>query len=93
MVRLIIGPETIKKDGLDRSTKSIVKRINRIENSSRFEILFLNGVDKGDIHYIIRHLLKILDIGLTIITQVDLDNVNDEVDFYGNKLKVTIKIT
>ncbi len=88
MVRIIIGPNPIKKEGLDRVTKSLVKQIYRLKNEDRCEILFLTGVTKGDIHFMMRHILKVLDMALTIMTQVDPDNIKD-----SDELEITIRVT
>ncbi len=88
MVRIIIGPEAIKKEGLDRVTKSLVKQIHKLTNESHCEVLFLTGVTKGDIHYMMRHVLRVLDMALTIMTQVTPDNIKD-----NKELEVTIRVT
>jgi hypothetical protein len=93
MIRIIIGPDPIKKEGLDRVTKSLVKQMHRLTNENRCEILFLTGVTKGDIHYMLRHILRVLDMALTIMTQVNLDNINEGVDQQGNELEVTVRVT
>ena len=93
MVRIIIGPDAIKKEGLDRVTKSIIKKIHKFSNENHCEVLFLTGVTKGDINYMIRHILRVLDMALTIMTRVDSDNIKDSVDHQGNELKVTLKVT
>ena len=92
MIRIIIGPDAIKKEGLDRVTKSIVKKMYTLTDENHCEILFLTGVTKGDIHYMMRHILKVLDMALTIMTQVNSDNIKDGVDHQGNELKVTIRV-
>ncbi|MDE0482001.1 MAG: hypothetical protein OXI67_05445 [Candidatus Poribacteria bacterium] len=88
MVRIIIGPEIIKKEGLDRVTKSLVKQIHRLTNEEHCEILFLTGVTKGDIHFLMRHILRVLDMPLTIMTQADPDNIKD-----SDELEITIRVT
>jgi len=88
MVRIIIGPNPIKKEGLDRVTKSLVKQIHRLTNEEHCEILFLTGVTKGDIHFLMRHILRVLDMPLTIMTQVNPDNIKD-----SDKLEITIRVT
>lgn len=88
MVRIIIGADPIKKDGLDRVTKSLVKQMHRHTNENHCEVLFLTGVTIGDIHYMMRHILRVLDMALTIKTQVNPDNIKG-----SNELKVTIKVT
>ncbi|MCE2402739.1 hypothetical protein J4G08_17880 [Candidatus Poribacteria bacterium] len=88
MIRIIIGPDPIKKDGLDRVTKSLVKQMHRLTNENYCEVLFLSGVTKGDIHYMMRHVLRILDMPLTIMTQVTPDNIKD-----SNELEITIRVT
>ncbi|RKU15988.1 hypothetical protein C6501_06025 [Candidatus Poribacteria bacterium] len=93
MIRIIIGPDPIKKDGLDRVTKSLVKQMHRLKNEKHCEVLFLTGVTTGDIHYMMRHILRILDMALTIMTQVNPDDINEGMDQQGNELKVTIKVT
>lgn len=93
MIRIVIGPDPIKKEGLDRVTKSLVKQMHRLKNENHCEVLFLTGVTTSDIHYMMRHILRILDMALTIMTQVTLDNINESVDIQGNELKVTIRVT
>ena len=88
MVRIIIGPDAIKKEGLDRVTKSIVKKFHTLSNENHCEVLFLTGVTIGDIHYMMRHVLRILDMPLTIMTQVTPDNIKD-----NKELEVTIRVT
>ncbi len=88
MVRIIIGPNPIKKEGLDRVTKSLVKQIHRLKNEDHCEILFLTGVTKGDIHFLMRHILRVLDMALTIMTQVTLDNIEN-----SDELEITIRVT
>lgn len=88
MVRIIIGPNPIKKEGLDRVTKSLVKQIHRLTNEDHCEILFLTGVTKGDIHFMMRHILRVLDMALTIMTQVNPDNIKD-----SDELEITIRVT
>lgn len=88
MVRIIIGPDQIKKEGLDRVTKSLVKQIHRLTNEEHCEILFLTGVTKGDIQFMLRHILRVLDMALTIMTQVDPDNIKD-----SDELEITIRVT
>lgn len=93
MIRIIISPDAMKKEGLDRVTKSIVKRLHKYTDSSHCEVLFLIGVEKGDIHYILRHILRILDIGLTIMTEVDSANIKRDVGIQGNEVEVTLRVT
>ena len=93
MIRIIIGPDAIKKDGLDRVTKSIVKQIHKLPAEDHCEVLFLIGVTKGDIHYMMRHILKVLDMALTIMTRVAPGDINEGVDLQGNELNVTVRIT
>lgn len=93
MIRIIIGPNPIKKEGLDRVTKSLVKQMHRLTNEEHCEVLFLTGVTTSDIHYMMRHVLRILDMALTIMTRVNADNINEGVDQQGNELKVTIRVT
>ena len=88
MVRIIIGPDPIKKEGLDRVTKSLVKQMHRLTNENHCEVLFLTGVTTGDIHYMMRHIFRVLDMALTIRTQVNPDNIKD-----SSELKITIKVT
>lgn len=88
MVRIIIGPDPIKKDGLDRVTKLLVKQMHRLADEDYCEVLFLTGVTKGDILFMLRHVLRVLDMALTIMTQVNPDNIKD-----SNELEVTIRIT
>ncbi|MDE0087526.1 MAG: hypothetical protein OXU23_17520 [Candidatus Poribacteria bacterium] len=88
MVRIIIGPNPIKKEGLDRVTKSLVKQIHRLTNEEHCEVLFLTGVTKGDIHFLMRHILRVLDMALTIMTQVDPDNIKN-----SDELEITIRVT
>ena len=88
MVRIIIGPNPIKKEGLDRVTKSLVKQIHRLTNEDHCEVLFLTGVTKGDIHFMMRHILRVLDMALTIMTQVNPDNIKD-----SDELEITIRVT
>lgn len=93
MIRIIIGPDAIKKEGLDRVTKSLVKKMHTLTNENHCEVLFLNGVTTSDMHYMMRHILRILDMALTIMTQVDSNNIKDGVDHQGNELEVTIRVT
>ena len=93
MIRIIIGPNAIKKEGLDRVTKSVIKEIRKLTHENYCEVLFLIGVTKNDVSYTIRHILRIFDMPLTIMTQVNSDNIKDNVDQQGNELKVTIKVT
>jgi methyl coenzyme M reductase subunit C len=93
MIRIIIGPDAIKKEGLDRVTKSVIRKIRKLTNENHCEILFFTGVTKSDISYTMRHILRIFDIPLTIMTQVSSDNIKDNVDQQGNELEVTIKVT
>ena len=88
MIRIIIGPDPIKKEGLDRVTKSLVKHMHRLTDENHCEVLFLTGVTKGDIHYMMRHILRVLDMALTIMTQVKPDNIKD-----SNELEITIRVT
>lgn len=88
MVRIIIGPDPIKKDGLDRVTKLLAKQMHRLTDEDYCEVLFLTGVAIGDILFMLRRVLKVLDMALTIMTQVNPDNIKD-----SNKLEVTIRIT
>ena len=92
MIRIIIGPDAIKKEGLDRVTKSLVKKMHTLTDENRCEVLFLTGVSTSDMHYMMRHILRILDMALTIMTQVNSDNIKDGVDHQGNELKVTIRV-
>ena len=87
MIRIIIGPDPIKKEGLDRVTKSLVKQMHRLTNENHCEVLFLTGVTIGDIHYMMRHILRVLDMALTIRTQVDPDNIKD-----SDELEITIRV-
>lgn len=93
MIRIVIGPDPIKKEGLDRVTKSLVKQMHRLKNENHCEVLFLTGITIGDIHYMMRHILRVLDMALTIMTQVNSDNINEGVDQQGNELKITIRVT
>ncbi|MDE0636878.1 MAG: hypothetical protein OXI43_13655 [Candidatus Poribacteria bacterium] len=88
MVRIIIGPDPIKKDGLDRVTKLLAKQMHRLTDEDYCEVLFLTGVAIGDILFMLRRVLKVLDMALTIMTQVNPDNIKD-----SNELEVTIRIT
>ena len=88
MVRIIIGPDAITKEGLDRVTKSIVKKFHTLKNEKHCEVLFLTGVTKGDIQFMLRHILRVLDMALTIMTQVDPDNIKD-----NDELEITIRVT
>ncbi len=87
MIRIIIGPDPIKKEGLDRVTKSLVKQMHKLTNENHCEVLFLTGVTIGDIHFMMRHILRILDMALTIMTQVDPDNIKDR-----DELEITIRV-
>lgn len=88
MVRIIIGPDPIKKDGLDRVTKLLAKQMHRLTDEDYCEVLFLTGVAIGDILFMLRRVLKVLDMALTIMTQVNPDNIKD-----SSELEVTIRIT
>jgi len=91
MVRIIIGPDAIKKDGLDMVTRSLVKQLHKLADEDHCEVLYLTGVAKGDIHYTVRHILRVLDMALTIMTQVSPDKINSSVDLKGNELELTIR--
>lgn len=93
MIRIVISPDAIKKEGLDKITKSIVKRLHNYTDVTHCEVLFLIGADKGDIHYILRHILRILDMGLTIMTEVDAANIEKDVGIQGNEIEVTLRVT
>lgn len=92
MVRIIVGPDPIKKHGLDHITKSLIKQIHKLTTENCCEVLFLEGLTKGDIQYLMRHILRILDMQMTIVTQVDINSIDEDTDFKGNKLKITVKI-
>lgn len=93
MIRIIIGPDGIKKEGLDRVTKSIVKRLYKYTDGPHCEVLFLAGVKKEDISYILRQILRVLDMEMTIMTRVDVNDIQKNVDFHGNELEVTLRVT
>ena len=42
MIRIIIGPDAIKKEGLDRVTKSVIRKIRKLTNENHCEILFFS---------------------------------------------------
>ncbi len=93
MNRIIIGPSAIKREGLDRVTKSVVKEIRKLSKEEHCEILFLMDISNEDISYMLRHILRILDTALTIITRIDLEYVNKTEDKLGNELALTMKFT
>ena len=72
MIRIIVGPDGIKKEGLDNVTKSIVRHLYKYTDEPHCEVLFLVGVKKEDISYLMRQILRVLDMGMTIMTQVDV---------------------
>ena len=93
MIRIIIGPDVIKKSGLDRVGKVIVRRLRKlrnenITNENKCEILFLAGVAVNDINYLLRNMLRLLDMVLTIKTEVDPDTIGNSDEF-----KIIIKVT
>ncbi len=93
MIRIIIGPDVIKKSGLDRVGKVIFRRLRKltnenITNDNRCEILFLAGVAVNDINYLLRNMLGLLDMALTIKTEVDPDTIESSDEF-----KIIIKVT
>lgn len=83
MSRIIIGPAQINKVGLDNVGKLLTRRLyklkNDIDNHAKIEILFLNGISIGDISYLLRNVLKLLDTEteLNVKTKVDLEAVNN----------------
>ena len=93
MIRIIISPDAIKKEGLDKVTKSIIRRLHKYTNETHCEVLFLKGIEKGDIHYILRHILRVLDMGLTIVTQVNTEDFKKDVGIQGNEVEVTLRVT
>ena len=93
MIRIIIGPDAIKKEGLDKITKSLVKRLYKYTDETHCEVLFLVDVKKEDISYIMRQILRILDMGMTIMTRVDINDIQKNVDIHGNELEVTLRAT
>ena len=93
MIRIIIGPDVIKKEGLDKITKSLVKRLYKYTDETHCEVLFLIGVKKEDISYMMRQILRVLDMGMTIMTRVDINDIEKNVDFQGNELEVTLRAT
>lgn len=93
MIRIIIGPDAIKKEGLDKLTKSLVKRLYKYTDGSYCEVLFLVDVKKEDISYIMRQILRILDMKMTIMTRVDVNDIQKNVDLQGNELEVTLRAT
>lgn len=93
MIRIIISPDAIKKEGLDKVTKSIIKRLHKYTDETHCEVLFLIGVEKGDIHYILRQIHRVLDMGLTIMTEVDAANIKKDVGIQGNEIEVTLRVT
>lgn len=93
MIRIIISPDAIKKEGLDKVTKSIIKRLHKYIDETHCEVLFLIGVEKGDIHYILRQIHRVLDMGLTMMTEVDAANIKKDVGIQGNEIEVTLRVT
>lgn len=93
MIRIIVGPDAIKKEGLDKITKSLVKRLYKYTDEPYCEVLFLIGVKKEDISYMMRQILRVLDMGMTIMTRVDVNDIQKNVDFQGNELEVTLRVT
>lgn len=93
MIRIIIGPDVIKRDGLDRVGKVILRRLRKLTNETIIndntcEILFLAGVAINDINYMLRNMLRLLeDMALNIKTCVDPDTIENS-DAY----KIIIKV-
>ena len=79
LIRIIVGPDVIKKAGLDRVGRTLLRRLNKIDREDfvveKCEILFLDGASIQDISYLLRNMLNILDTELTIRTRVDPDTV------------------
>ena len=93
MIRIIIGPDAISNKGLDRITKSIVKEIHKLSNENGCEIIFLTGITNADINYMLRNMIRLLDMPLIIMTRVNSEDINKTVDRKGNELDRTLKVT
>ncbi len=93
MIRIIVGPEAIKKEGLDKITKSLVKRLYKYTDEPYCEVLFLVDVKKEDISYMLRQILRVLDMGMTIMTRVDVNDIKKNVGIQGGELEVTLRAT
>ena len=53
MIRIIIGPDGIKRKGLDQVTKSLIKEAHKMSKENGCEIIFLTGITNNDISYIV----------------------------------------
>ncbi len=93
MIRIIIGPDAIKRKGLDTVTKSIVKESHKLSDENGCEIIFLDGIQNTDINYMLRNLIRLLDMPLIIMTRVNSEDINKTVDRKGNELDRTLKVT
>ena len=40
-----------------------------------------------------RQILRVLDMGMTIMTRVDINDIEKNVDIQGNELEVTLRAT
>ena len=93
MIRIIISPDAIKRKGLDTVTKSVVKESRKLSNENGCEIIFLDGIQNTDINYMLRNLIRLLDMPLIIMTRVNSEDINKTVDRKGNELDRTLKVT
>lgn len=93
MIRIVIDPGAIKRDGLDKITKSLVKRLYKYTDEPYCEVLFLIGVKKEDISYMMRQILRVLDMGMTIMTRVDTENIQKNLSLQGDEISVTLRVT
>ena len=80
MIQIVIGPNAIKKEGLDNITKAITKTLYKYTDVKHCHVIFLTGISKGDIQYLIRHIMRILDTALIIETEVNLNITDADAD-------------
>lgn len=91
MIQILIGPNAIQKEGLDNVTRSITKTLFKYTDVRHCHLMFLTGVTNSALQYIIRHILRVLDMSLTIETQVNL-NIDGSVEPQDDELIATIKV-
>ncbi|MCY4401986.1 MAG: hypothetical protein OXD54_05355 [Candidatus Poribacteria bacterium] len=92
MIRIMIGPDAIKSKGLDTVTKSVIKEIHKLSNENGCEILFLMGITNNDVNYMLRNMIRLLDMPLIIMTRVNIEDIEKSVDRKGNELDRTLKV-